>query len=304
MADETFTEDMLGVGDVSTLEEPTTSAESKDQTGQEGGDSSTATTTPEPQKPDLKPYTDEEVIQILESGGKLDSNRLTPIQKLIQRSFESHFTRRYQELADLKREYEAKIKEHEAKLVELSRPKTIYEAFDQDPVGVKRTLNEMLLTKEAEDPFSEDVRKLKKLKADLEIYETQKRVQESQLDKIAYENEMAVRNAIPDFDTKVDKLTDFAIKELGFTNEEISYLTDPRYVGNLASKITIAVNALYDKFNAGKTAEKKAVKPTAPSLGRAGETKEQTKPSVDIKSLSDDEFEKLIQEVKFRGRKF
>src|SRR3990167_2359251 len=81
------------------------------------------------EQPDAnKPYTDEEANEILESGGELDAKRLTAAQKLIHKSFDKHFTRRFQEAADARRMYEAKA-------AEVSAPKTIYEAFDNDPAG-------------------------------------------------------------------------------------------------------------------------------------------------------------------------
>ena len=61
------------------------------------------------------PYTDEEAAAILESGGNLDSKRLSPTQRLVQQSFEKHYTKGYQEVADMKKSLE--------RLVEAQKPK-------------------------------------------------------------------------------------------------------------------------------------------------------------------------------------
>jgi hypothetical protein len=79
-----------------------------------------------------------------------------------------------------------------------------------------------------------------------------------------------VRKAIPDFDSKVDKLTTFAIETGGFSIEEINQLIDPAVMGNMAVKMRLAIKKLYDTINAGKSAETKLVKPIPPSLERAG----------------------------------
>ena len=208
-----------------------------------------------------QPYTDEEAFEILESNGTLDSKRLTPSQKLIQRSFDSHYTKKLQETAETRRQYEAKM----------SEPKNIFEAFERDPSGVRRQLNEAIFQKASEDPFSEETLKLQKLKGDLEIFEIESRKNSQMADNIVKENDSFVRNAIPDFnDKKAQELTNFAIQEMGLTVNDIAYLTNHQH-GGLAGKITVGINKLYQKFNAGKTAETKAVKPIAPpSLGRAG----------------------------------
>lgn len=244
--------------------EPTTPPEDTDEVEILESEQSAKEEAP-PSEPGIKPYTDEEASRILETGGKLDSSRLTQSQKLLQQSFERHSTKVWQDAAEARKAFEAKT-------AELSKPKTIYDAFNADPVGVKRSLNEMILQKEAEDPFSEDVLKLKRMKGDLEIYEMERREYGKKFNGLVSENLNTIRNAIPDFnDSKAQEITDFAIKELGFTNDEVEYLTDHRH-GNLAAKVTIAANKLMQRFNAGSSAEKKIVKPTAPALGRAGES--------------------------------
>ena len=74
---------------------PTQGQESQSE-GTEDTQESSQGSTPSPQST-TPSYTDDEVTQILESDGKLDAKRLTPTQKLIQKSFEKHFNKRFQQ---------------------------------------------------------------------------------------------------------------------------------------------------------------------------------------------------------------
>ncbi len=221
-----------------------------------------------------KPYTDAEVEAILEADGKLDSTRLTPSQKLIQKSFERHYQRRYQDLATKKRE------------VERPPARTVYEQFDQDPSGVMKDLRVAIAQKKKEDPFSDEVIRLETLRDELLERGMTRGREESRVSRAASEAEGQIRKAIPDFEVKAPKLTEFAVNELGFSMEEIDVLSDPAKVGPLAVKVTKAINVIYDRFNAGTAAGKKEVKKVGP-LARPGGG---GAPTVDEDKMSADEW--------------
>lgn len=205
------------------------------------------------------------------------------------KSFQADYTRKTQEIAQKKQE---------------QKPKDIYEAYDADPEGVTAYIDAKIVeAKEAGD--IDQVTMLLNIKSNLVERRIRKiesmTVQEKQFQDIFSE----VRREIPDIEKKAPILTEFAIKQLGFSEEEIEKLTDPAITGRLAAKITLAVNKIYNYFNADKNLVKKEVKSqpnrTVPAAGRV-ETESQGgvlgyKPG-EIGKLSWEEFEKVLRKAK------
>ena len=223
------------------------------------------------EQPEVKPaavkaYTDEEVVQILDGDGKLDSNRLTPTQKLVQRSFARHAEKGYQEIARMKKDIEA--------VKETSRvqepPRTIEEAFDRNPQDVLGWIDGQIASMATEadnDP-------LKALKQIAQLQATRNRLTDRQLSttetkrtqRETYDSvERAILEAVPDLNEKQAKLTEFAINELGYTEEDLARMTDPR-MGRVAINTVKSINKAYDAMHGTKeklnasTNKKKVIK--------------------------------------------
>lgn len=205
------------------------------------------------------------------------------------KSFQADYTRKTQEIAQKKQE---------------QKPKDIYEAYDQDPEGVTAYIDAKIVeAKELGD--IDQVTMLLNIKSNLVERRLKKienmTVQERQFQDIY----SVVRKEIPDIDQKASVLTEFAIKQLGFSQEEIEKLTDPAITGPLAAKITLAVNRVYNYLNADKNLAKKEVKPqpnkTVPASGRVEHESQGGvlgyKPG-EISKLSWEEFEKALKKVK------
>jgi len=179
------------------------------------------------------------------------------------------------------------------------KPRDIYEAFSQDPQGVLTHIDAQI-SKLTKDGMMEEALELRDLKTNL-IFRRQMEIENmARSTQRTGEAVSAVRREIPDFDARAPILTEFAVKELGLTEEEVSRLTDPAIMGDTAAKVTIAINRLYNRVNAGKRAEQKQVKPQPPLLNKPGSSGlEAAKRASSIRSLTDDQFEELIAKHKF-----
>lgn len=249
-----------------------------------GGSVSDQSGTPQPSDASqitITPYTDDEVKHLLESDGKLDSNKLTPSQKLIQRSFEKYYQKRYQEGARQTRQVDQRA----------TAPPTIEEMYDQNPDGTMDQIDMAIIQAKREDPFSEKVIQLEAVQKKLLRRDLRKQSEESTATRNISFAQEAIRKDIPDFDSKREKLNEFAEKELGIQGEELSLLTDPNVMGSLAIKLTKAVNTIFDRFNVLSQADKKEVKPKPPQLERAGAS-EMDKSTKDPLKMSYPEYKK------------
>ena len=210
-------------------------------------------------------YTDEEFEAL--HLNDLDESRMTPQQRKYaqkMRDLEKGYNRKFQELAQERKQYE------QARQTTQQPQQTfgdVYQAFDADPRGVLQNLRTILAQKKKEDPLSDDVIRLETLRDELLERRSEQAERHTQINMVATSVNNEVRKAIPDFEEKADALTDFAVRELGYSIEEITYMTDPGKVGALAGKNTLAINRLYDLQH-----PKKPVKATTkiPKTEKAG----------------------------------
>ncbi len=173
------------------------------------------------------------------------------------KSMQADYTRKTQEIAKMRGE------------LQQQKPATIFEAYMQDPDGVSNYIDQEIL-KASQEADYDTAEKLRLLKTRL-IEERTKHIERMiSGEKLSSQVYGQILSAIPDYETKRPKLSEFATKELGLTNEEIALLTDPRYTGNLAVKLTIAVNKIYDMLSAKKSAEEKIKKQKPSPLARSG----------------------------------
>lgn len=255
-----------------TPEQPETEPEYEGQDNQavEGAEAEAEGSEPTQQK---QPYTNEEVQNILDADGKLDSNRLTPAQKLIQKSFERHSQKVWQEAAEVKRQYEQAIKAQPT----VDPKENYYQRFIQNPMAFLNEINGAIFKLSEVQPFDDNYVETQKQKAFYQAIKEEfmerrrlevENVRNAEL--MSSQAKFSIAKDIPDFESKAQALTQFAVDELGFSLEEITKLTDPITNGPLAVKLTKAINKIYDAMNAGVSAEKKLIKNPPKSLERAG----------------------------------
>lgn len=240
---------------------------------------------------EVVPYTPEELKSI--PIERLDATRIPETARPYyeaglreKKGLQAEFTRRSQELAELKNGV---------------APRNIEEAFDRDPQGVLGRVGHEIDRRElylaSLDPFADveqskqvrtEIARLRSLDRDLNQRAVQTNQMMQQANAIVNDTMSTVRTVIKDYDVKRPELEKFAINNLGYTEQEIGVMTDPRIVGKeMAIKNFKAVNALYDKVNAGKTAEKKIVKPVPNKLERDTTPLSSEKPNIEDMSFSE-----------------
>lgn len=225
------------------------------------------TTTGEAEKPTY--YTPEEIEDILASDGELDSKRLSPEGRLLQRSFQKGLTPKLQERSELKK----RLEELE-KRVQPQRPATIDEAYDQDPHGTLSYIDSEIAkarTKIKDDPLAaideiEGLRTVRDRLRDRDLTATKNQIK---VNEIVDDVRSEVLGEIPDFDERADKLSDFAMNRLGYSLQEVQKFSDPMAVGKMAKTFISMVNQKYEMENASKTLPKKEVR-TVPKTESPG----------------------------------
>jgi hypothetical protein len=267
-------------------EAPVTSEESLTTEVEDGGEAET--------KVESRPtyYTDEEAAKIIEEGGVLDSNRLSPTQKLVQKSFERGTTRAFQEAAELKNQYEQAMRQLKEREQEQSDPKEkLYRQYKSDPVKFVQEINQAIENLEMVDPAADDYRsarqqiaKLSGLKNEFDARQYQETSYQNSLYAVVNQANQEIVDAIPNFSQVKENLRNFSFNQLGLTQYDVEMFTDPIQLAQRgfdpksAVRLTKAVHKVFQMLNAGKTAEAKVDKtpPIAVSSGSPSTPKSDT----------------------------
>lgn len=227
------------------------------------------------------PYTDEEVVAILEQDGALDAKRLTPTQKLVQRSFEKGVTRKFEEAARIKSNAEEQVRQVQAWQQQVqqayqqqSNPEVwAFQQYMQNPHAVISDINATIAQLETVSPYEEDSYKQARANiAKLQAYKDTFREQREALlsnqfmlhqSKQAMDAEFA---KLPDFAAIAPQMEQYAVQKLGLLPQDIAFLKDPAVPYGLGTRLIKALYGVYKDMNAAKLKEIKA----PPALGRPG----------------------------------
>lgn len=267
---------------------------------------------------DIKPYTDEEYHNIIKNNESYDPNRLTPAQKVLSKDLERYFQKRYQQNAEKEKELLALQEKltQPRQATEVTEEQQWKNAYLKDPVAVMDYLNGAIINYEQVDPLSEGYKDARvaiakitafkdKLQASAkqEIINSQKANEFTSTVKIMATDMLnEVRKEIPDFNERSQKLTEFAISRLGYSNAELQEETAPVdvYGNNRVSKsvkFIKMINDLYNKANAGKSAESKR-KVTVPKVSNnESSTISAKKTKQNYSQMSPHDFEQHMQNV-------
>lgn len=207
------------------------------------------------------PYTAEEIQDILKDDGEVDTERLSPAEQATMKAMQRAFTPKLQEAADLRREIEAMRSEmDEAKPKE--QPADIYEAYDEDPDSVIQyvdsQINELISSNDP-DTLSK-VRQLDSLKYEFNRRDMKKFQERATTQNNQSAHMQAILEAVPDLASKQGALKEFALTELGFTEQELANETNPSVAGMGAARTIARINTAYDKSQARISVKKKRVK--------------------------------------------
>jgi hypothetical protein len=179
------------------------------------------------------------------------------------RAMQAGLTPKLQESAELKRELQqirSMIEESKPK----PKPKTIEEAFDQNPEETLGFLNKRVQELINSGADLHEIEKIREVRLQLRDRQMLKQQEQAQSNSYAQQLVGALYQAVPDINTKAEKLRDFAIEYMGMTPQELETETSLKTSGQNAIKMIARINSAYEKMNVGKTAKAKAkAKPTS-----------------------------------------
>lgn len=230
--------------------------------GEDGKEIETVIEPVEAEKPVQKkePYTEAEIQAILTDDGEIDTSRLSPAEQATMKAMQRGFTPKLQEAAELRKEVALLREQMEAKPTE--QPSDIFAAYDEDPDGVLRyvdsQIQELAATEGADNIAS--IRQLESLKFDFNRRDVQKLREQTSTRSKQSEIMNQIITAVPDLATKQEKLKEFALLELGYTEEELANETNPAVAGISAARAIARINTAFDKAQARKTVRRKRVK--------------------------------------------
>lgn len=208
-----------------------------------------------------EPYTEEEIQEILKQDGEIDTSRLSPAEQATMKAMQRGFTPKLQEAAELRKEVEL-LRQQVKEAKPQEQPSDIFDAYDADPEGVLQyvdgQIRELSATGDAESLAA--IRQLESLKFDFNRRDVQKLREQTttQSEQSIIMNE--ILTAVPDLATKQIKLKEFALSELGYTEEELANETNPAVAGMGAARAIARINTAFDKAQARKTVRRKRVK--------------------------------------------
>lgn len=207
-------------------------------------------------------YSPDELEDLISRDEDVDTTRLSPEGRLLMKSFQKGFTPKLQERSELKRELEILRKE----VGSLKQPASIEEVFDKDPDGTLRYIDSQIAQARTKldtgDAFEalKQIEELRSVRDGLLTRSMSQQKKASQTSALAAQAQAEVLRAVPDFQKKEGALTEFAIKELGYSFDDIRFLTDVSNTGKYASQFVIQVNKMYEMAKAKSTVETKVVK--------------------------------------------
>jgi hypothetical protein len=244
--------------------------------------------------------------------GKLDASRLTPTQKLIQKSFDRHYQKGYEANAAEKRELQRQAQElAQAKAVLQSQtapPKTWEEAFTRDRSGTLQQVDQAIEQK-FRDFENAEAYQLMRLRESLIANETQKVASAQQMnhyiESMSNRANVEVLKDIPDFQNKVLALDKFAIED-GIDQRVLQMITNAPVLDALLKGANITdidgvqavkqlvkfVNKQYERKTAAQSAETKKNIPSPKPLISAGTRSGSSSESKDLGRLNYPEYKK------------
>jgi hypothetical protein len=215
-------------------------------------------------------YTPEEVAGLLQTGGNVDTSRLSVEGQLLMKSFQRGYDEKFKALSEERKRFSEASQKHET-------PRTkLFNRFVSDPVTVTAEINSEIEKLEGVEPGDPEFPNARKLVAQLHAMKDEFRENRTNIteghklkEQIYMRADSDVHKAIPDWESKEPKLTEFALS-LGLELDDIKIMSDPTIMGPRSVRFIKTINQVYDKMMAGATAEAKIVKKSPAPLGRAG----------------------------------
>lgn len=276
---------------------PAPTEETSAKTKEEGATLKEGEEQEEVEKPpqEKQPYSNEEIAELLTLEQEVDTDRLTPEGKILMKSFQSGFNKKFEKLAEKQRLLDEKL--NQPKEQPVNAREKYYQEFLERPEKVMAEINNTITELEA-DPYDEENRKniaaLRTMRDEFLVRKTsdseKKTLVESKKAELYATYTKEIYDAIPDYEKKVPELNKLA-GDLGLTMEDLGFICNPLNTGKYAAKLTKVLHKAYTIINAGKSAAKKIDKTPPKELGRSTGSQPPSV-SVDLSQLPQEEFEK------------
>ncbi|MEW6096762.1 MAG: hypothetical protein AB1567_09595 [bacterium] len=240
-------------------------------------------------------YTPEEMGNL--DPAKVDTSRIPPEHLPFYKAMQSGWNEKYMSLAEERRTFKKEQEAFKAQQAQ-SQPKSLEEAYFQNPAEVLAYLDSQIGVKQQEGDIDEANRLIN---AKLNLIAKRQEYTESMLKQREEEGRIVadIKAQIPDFEIKASKIGEFAKKELGLTEDDILTLTNPR-LGKTAVRIITAINKIYDLHNADKNLQKKEGVLPNPNI----QPVTTVTPSIEgtsLKNLSDERISEFANQIIRKG---
>lgn len=257
---------------------------------------------PEPEpEPQGKPYTPEELRDLVARDGTLDASRLTDDQRASYREFQRDYTRKTQELATLRKELEHQQVAPQPQPQSPADPiEQLYGQYRQNPRSIVRDINQNIAQLRTIQPHDDNYAQAQSQISQLELLKddfSMRFQDESASTRMARDAEQTalsrLQAQIPDLKSKASKLEEFAISA-GMAKQDLALLTNPALVGpDTTVRVTLAINSWYEAEQARTKAKAKQARPKPPELQHPAGTHEPA-PEDELENMPFGEFEKAF----------
>jgi hypothetical protein len=221
-----------------------------------------------------KPYTPEELTELISSDGTVDVKRLSAEGQALMKSFQRGFTPKLEKVAQLEREL-AELK----KKAEPEKAKTWDDYYETDPDNTLLYIDNQIAVKEQElDAFDyagdsenarakrKEIREWERLKSGLVTKNARKIEKELKAER----DTLKKKTSIDGYDSKFNLAKDYLINVSKMSSDKAEKILDDVEMINLFSSLNV-------KEKAPDTVKDKQVKKAPAQLGRPGASKEQEK---------------------------
>lgn len=282
----------------------------------QGAETQTAETDGEVGSPEeVRPYTDEEAQAILEADGKLDSRRLTPAQKLVQKSFERGYTQKFQALAEQQRQLNSTMQNFQRmQQVSASPLESAYQEYKRNPMGVvndfQNTVDQLTNIYHAQnarqqtEEAASTLQKIRYLERTLKGFEVRTNQEAKVSENFSTLSADAVKEIvkeIPDYEKEASNIANHVMQNGRMDGRLMEALTNAPIMDVLLKQLGINdmsgsqavrqivsfANSAYRLANAGRLAEAKKTTPAPLAKGGSG-LGDGARTNVDMGRLLDD----------------
>lgn len=230
-------------------------------------------------KAELKtPYTPEELEALLQTDEEIDTSRLSPEGKLLMKSFQRGYEKKFTLLADERKQLEA------SKEQPPNETEKLFQMYLQNPNGfedaVDIEIDKLIAVSAFDEGYEQAQQKIRNYQKLVKSF-ARRRMEIQGEQTTQFQIEAALARVDPKIKETIPDMVRFAQEELGLDKSDINEFTANRHGVEKVVKRILAIRKLYDIANAGKTASRKQIRKSPVPLVKSSSTSEKTAPVPD-----------------------